>query len=100
MRLPVSFVLIAFPLIATSFAWSQDAKGWFEQYCDGASLHLEKFADKAETSELVFWFWTRIQFDRIQGTDWYDVQLCPTEKQCEETVKAKMQFLERKKHVV
>jgi hypothetical protein len=105
MRLPARFVvfrlaLIAFCLIAVPSAWAQDAKGWFEQYCDGAGLHLEKFPGKAQTPELVFWFWTRIQFDRIQGADWYDVQLCPTEKHCEETAKAKMQFLEQRKHVV
>jgi hypothetical protein len=95
-----ALALIIFALTAASSAGSQDATGWFEQYCDGASLHLEKFAGKAEAPGLVFWFWTRIQFDRIQGADWYDVQLCPTEKHCEETAKAKMQFLEQRKHLV
>jgi hypothetical protein len=104
MRACFAWVLFAFALVAVPCASAQDAKGWFEEYCDGATFHLTKFAGQTEWQELRFWFRTptpglAFRFYPM-GPSWFDVLLCPSEEHCDESAKAKMQFQERRKRVL
>jgi hypothetical protein len=94
------FALIVFMLMVSASALGQDAKGWFQQFCDGASFHLEKFDGDASQQELTLWFWSKFKVEAYAGEGWFDVQLCPTEKTCDVTAKAKMEFLEHRKNKV
>jgi len=104
MRAYFTLALFAFALIAVSRAPAQDAKGWFEEYCDGATFHLTKFAGQTERRDLRFWF--RIPTPGLPfrlyplGPRWFDVLLCLSEGKCDESAKAKMQFQERRKRVL
>jgi hypothetical protein len=99
-----TFALYGFVLMMASFTSAQDAKGWFEEYCDGDTFHLTKFTGQREAGE--FRFWLRIPTPgpsfRFYPTDshWFDAMLCPSDGHCDETAEVKMQFQERRKHVL
>ena len=99
MRAILKSALITTMLIGSSLAFAQDAKGWFEEYCDGASFHFEKFAGKLRPKEFVLWYRSQIRFDYY--TDWFDVQVCSAAQQpCDYSAKAQMKLLQRKKRAI
>jgi hypothetical protein len=104
MSLRWRLALVALVIMAASSALAQDEKGWFEGYCDGASFYLRNFAAQTRTQNMTFFFRSPgmpLDFHLFSmGPDWWDVSLCVPNSECDETAKAKMQFLEHgKKHL-
>lgn len=100
------FASIVFMLVVVSSASAQDAKGWFEENCDGATFHLTKIAGRSDDQRLELFFRTRVPFRSYPtGSEWRDVyaERCPASGKCEwvvTAVNAKMQFQERTKRIV
>jgi hypothetical protein len=90
-----------FALLSVSAVSAQDARGWFEEYCDGAAFHLTSFAGRRDAQELTFWFRTQIPLQLYAvGTSWWDVVLCPSTEHCDESVGGKLEFLEFRKKLL
>jgi|HubBroStandDraft_4_1064222.scaffolds.fasta_scaffold24795_2 hypothetical protein len=102
------FATIVLMLVAAfSSALAQDAKGWFEENCDGATFHFTKIAGRRNDQRLEFFFRTGfIHFNLYPtGPEWHDVygKPCPATGKCEDVVtaaNAKMQFQEHKGRIV
>jgi hypothetical protein len=96
-----NFKIAIIVLLAASPALAQDAKGWFEEFCNGATFHLTKFAGQSGSQEIALWFETKIPFHLYPaGPDWVEVQVCATGQICDQSAKAKLQFQERRKHLL
>jgi hypothetical protein len=99
MKKSVKIAIIVF--LAASPALAQNAKGWFEEFCNGATFHLTKFAGQVGSPEIALWLETKIPFRLYPaGADWVEVQVCATGQPCDQTAKAKLQFQERRKHLL
>jgi hypothetical protein len=93
--LKIAFVMF----LAASPALAQDAKGWFEEFCNGATFHLTKFTGQSGSAEIALWLETNIPFHLYPaGPDWVEVKVCATGQVCDQSAKAKLQFQERGKH--
>jgi hypothetical protein len=101
MRARCGIGLTALALLGTASVSAQEAKGWFEEFCNGASFHFTMFAGRPDHQEIALWLESRIAFKLYPtGTDWIDVQLCDVGQTCDKSAKAKLQFLERRKNLL
>jgi hypothetical protein len=93
--------LVVLAMLAPASASAQDAKGWFEEFCNGASFHLTKFAGEPGSHEMALWLESRIAFKLYPtGPDWVNVLVCDVGQSCDQSATAKLQFQERRKNLL
>lgn len=98
---------IVFVVIVVSTASAQDAKGWYEENCDGATFHFTKISGRSNDQRLELFFRTGLIPFRLYptGPEWRGVygKRCPAKGKCEDVAvapNAKLQFQENKDRVV
>jgi len=112
MKFNLKLASVVFMLVAVgSFAAAQDAKGWFDEDCSGATFHFTEIAgsndgrsNSNDDQQLLF----RLDTGNLRfylypaGPDWWDVQgkRCLAAGDCKDATDAKLQFQQRAKHRV
>jgi hypothetical protein len=95
MRVSVRFLLIACVLQATySISAPDDAKGWFEGDCNGATFQIAKFTGASPSQYLVLRFdgASHLAIQLFEGEGWLKVQgkRCLSADSCEAATEAKI----------
>jgi hypothetical protein len=96
LRRQIGFALI---LCIPSICYAGDARGWFQEDCSGAALHITKFAGNVAGEELVL-RWSSgspLPFQLLEGYGWVDVngKLCSWDGKCQEASTAKVSLQNR-----
>jgi hypothetical protein len=89
-RLQIASIVLMLAVVSSASA--QDAKGWYEENCDGATFHFTKIPGRSNDQRLELFFRTGLIPFRLYptGPEWRDVygKRCPATGKCEDVVTA------------
>ncbi len=97
MKVHIRFLLIALTFqVGHSISSAQQAKGWFEEDCRGASFHIGRIAGLSGDQEPSLWMERKFPLSGyLEG--WWPALVCFGPGKCDDGIQAKIWFKEEKK---